>query len=100
MPDVSQLGVLHNLLHFIELRADPHAQWEIRAYANVLLDIVEKWVPLTHRAFMNYRVGGVHLTKEGLAVVRRLLKGDTIDPAALEMSPREWRELKALLGIA
>lgn len=91
---------LHNLLHFLQLRADPHAQWEIRAYANVLLDVVEKWVPLTHRAFMNYRVGGAHLTKEGLEVVRRMLAGETIDPATLEMSPREWRELKALLGIA
>lgn len=90
---------LHNLLHFLQLRADAHAQWEIRAYANVLLDIVEKWVPLTHRAFMNYRVGGAHLTREGLEVVKRMLAGETIDPATLEMSPREWRELKALLAI-
>ena len=90
---------LHNLLHFLQLRTDAHAQWEIRAYADVLLGIVEKWVPLTHRAFMNYRVGGAHLTKEGLSVVRRLLAGEQIDPSTLEMSPREWRELKTTLGM-
>ena len=90
---------LHNLLHFLQLRADAHAQWEIRTYADVLLDVVEKWVPLTHRAFMNYRVGGAPLTEEGLDIVRRMLKGETVDPATLEMSHREWRELKALLAI-
>ena len=90
---------LHNLLHFLALRADPHAQWEIRAYAQVLLDVVAKWVPLTHKAFLNYRVGGAHLTDEGLAVVRQLLAGQKVDPSTLDMSPREWRELRATLGI-
>ena len=90
---------LHNLLHFLQLRADAHAQWEIRAFADVLLNVVEKWVPLTHRAFMDYRVGGAHLTREGLEIVRRMLAGEAIDPSTLEMSPREWRELKALLGL-
>lgn len=91
---------LHNLLHFLRLRADAHAQWEIRAYAQTLLDIVAKWVPLTYHAFMTYNVGGAHLTDEGLEVVRRLIAGDTIDPTTLSMSPREWRELKATLGLA
>jgi len=90
---------LHNLLHVLQLRADAHAQWEIRAFADVLLNVVEKWVPLTHRAFMDYRVGGAHLTREGLEIVRRMLAGEAIDPSTLEMSPREWRELKALLGL-
>jgi thymidylate synthase (FAD) len=93
---------LHNLLHFLGLRADAHAQWEIRAYAKVILDVVEKWVPLTYAAFMNYRVGGARLTDQGLAVVKRLLAGekaDDIDPTSLGMSPREWRELKATLEI-
>jgi thymidylate synthase (FAD) len=90
---------LHNLLHFLRLRADAHAQWEIRAYADVLLDIVRTWTPLTYHAFMTYSVGGAHLTDEGLEVVRKLIAGETIDPATLDMSPREWRELKATLGI-
>ena len=93
---------LHNLLHFLGLRADAHAQWEIRAYAKVILDVVEKWVPLTYAAFMNYRVGGARLTDQGLAVVKRLIAGEKpsdIDPATLGMSPREWRELKATLEI-
>ena len=90
---------LHNLLHFLRLRADAHAQWEIRAYAQVLMDVVEKWAPLTYHAFKTYNMGGAHLTDEGLEVVRRLVAGETIDPSSLEMSPREWRELKAILGI-
>jgi thymidylate synthase (FAD) len=90
---------LHNLLHFLRLRADAHAQWEIRAYAEVLLDVVRKWTPLTYDAFMTYNVGGAHLTDEGLDVVRKLIAGEAIDPAGLKMSPREWRELKGTLGI-
>ena len=90
---------LHNLLHFLALRADAHAQWEIQAYAKVLLDIVERWVPLTFHAFMSYRVGGAHLSAEALSAVRRLLAGEEVDPSTLDMSPREWRELKATLDI-
>jgi thymidylate synthase (FAD) len=90
---------LHNLLHFLALRGDAHAQWEIRAYADVLLDIVKRWVPLTYHAFTTYIVGGAHITDEGLNVVRRLIAGEEIDPSTLSMSPREWRELKATLGI-
>jgi len=90
---------LHNLLHFLALRADPHAQWEIRAYAQVLLDIVAKWVPLTYSAFMRYQVGGAHITDEGLALIRKLIAGEDIDASTLEMSPREYRELRATLGL-
>jgi thymidylate synthase (FAD) len=90
---------LHNLLHFLRLRADAHAQYEIRAYAQVLMDVVQKWAPLTHNAFMTYNVGGVHLTDEGLAAVRKLVAGQPVDPSSLDMSPREWRELKGTLGI-
>ncbi|MEX2598056.1 MAG: FAD-dependent thymidylate synthase, partial [Dehalococcoidia bacterium] len=94
---------LHNLRHFLSLRADAHAQWEIRVYADAILRIVEQWVPATYKAFMSYRMGGAHLSAEGLNIVRRLVKGEVkaedIDPAVLDMSPREWRELKATLGL-
>jgi thymidylate synthase (FAD) len=89
---------LHNLLHFVALRADPHAQYEIRAYAEVLLDIVRRWVPLTHAAFVDYRLEGAALSAKALAVVRRMLRGETVEQADSGMSPREWRELQALLA--
>jgi thymidylate synthase (FAD) len=89
---------LHNLLHFVALRADPHAQYEIRAYAEVLLDIVRRWVPLTYEAFVDYRLDGAALSAKALAVVRRKLRGETVDQADSGMSPREWRELESLLA--
>ena len=91
---------LHNLLHFLALRGDAHAQWEIQEYARVILDIVERWVPLTASAFHRYRVGGARLSAEGLSAVKRMLAGEEIDQAELEMSPREWRELKETLGLS
>jgi thymidylate synthase (FAD) len=90
---------LHNLLHFIALRADPHAQYEIRAYAEVLLDVVRRWLPLTHAAFVDYRLEGRALSAKALAVVRRRLKGEPVEPANSGLSPREWRELAALLDL-
>ena len=88
---------LHNLLHFITLRADPHAQYEIRAYAEVLLDVVQRWLPLTHAAFVDYRLEGRTLSAKALAVVRRLLKGEPVEQADSGLSAREWRELQAVL---
>ena len=89
---------LHNLLHFAGLRADPHAQYEIRAYAEVILDIIRRWVPLTHAAFVDYRLDGAALSSKALAVIRRRLQGETVDQADSGMSPREWRELQELLA--
>jgi thymidylate synthase (FAD) len=88
---------LHNLLHFLSLRADPHAQYEIRVYADVMLDTVKRWVPATFDAFMQYRMGGAHLSAAGLAVVRRMLAGEKVEQAESGLSPREWRELMAVL---
>ena len=70
---------LHNLLHFIALRADPHAQYEIRAYAEVLLDVVRRWAPLTCTAFEDYRLNAAELSGKALAVLRRMLAGETVD---------------------
>ncbi len=90
---------LHNLLHFIALRADPHAQYEIRAYAEVLRDIVRRWVPLTAEAFEEYRMGGANLSATALEVVRRMLRGETVTLETSGLSAREWRELRSLLGL-
>ncbi|MCW5750644.1 MAG: FAD-dependent thymidylate synthase [Alphaproteobacteria bacterium] len=89
---------LHNLLHFVSLRADPHAQYEIRVYADAMLDILARWVPLTHAAFMEYRMGGAQLSASALAVVRRLLAGEHVSREESGISPREWRELMTVLG--
>ena len=69
---------LHNLMHFLSLRADSHAQYEIRAYANVMLDMLKAWLPITYQAFMDYRVGGVQLSAKGLEVIRQMLDGKQI----------------------
>jgi len=88
---------LHNLLHFISLRADPHAQYEIRVYADVLRDILERWAPLAARAFEDYRLFGAELSRQAIDVVRRRLRGEPVDQASSGLSAREWRELEALL---
>jgi len=89
---------LHNLLHFLSLRADPHAQYEIRVYADAMLETLKRWVPVTCQAFVNYRLGGAQVSAAGLAVIRRLLAGEPVTQAESGMSAREWRELMATLG--
>jgi len=89
---------LHNLLHFLSLRGDPHAQHEIRAYAEVILDTLKRWVPMAHAAFLEYRMNAALISATGLAVIRRLLAGEQVEQAASGLSPREWRELMAALG--
>jgi thymidylate synthase (FAD) len=88
---------LHNLLHFIALRADPHAQYEIRAYALALLDVVRRWVPLACAAFEDYRLDAAELSGKALAALRRMLAGEDVTQADSGLSAREWRELQAHL---
>ncbi len=90
---------LHNLLHFLSLRADAHAQYEIRVYAEALLETVKRWVPLVYEAFAQYRMGGTALSAAALKVVRRLLRGEKVEQAGSGLSQREWRELMATLGL-
>ena len=89
---------LHNLMHFLSLRADPHAQYEIRAYADAMLDTMRRWVPASYEAFENYVMTGVHLSGGGIEVVRRLLAGEAVTQEQSGLSKREWRELMATLG--
>jgi len=89
---------LHNLLHFLSLRADSHAQYEIRAYADLILDeIVQRWVPVTYRAFQDYVHRAASLSAGALDVVRRMLAGEQVTQDGSSLSPREWRELMAVL---
>ena len=89
---------LHNLFHFLALRADAHAQYEIRAYAGAMLEVVRRWVPLAYGAFVKNRLGAVTLSAPALAVVRRMLAGEAVEQAGSGLSPREWRELMAALN--
>jgi len=88
---------LHNLLHFLSLRADAHAQYEIRVYAEAMLDILKAWVPITYNAFMDYRVGGAALSAKGLTAVRRMISGEQVTQEQSGMSKGEWRELMEVL---
>lgn len=89
---------LHNLLNFLSLRADAHAQYEIRVYADAMMETLERWVPMTAEAFHQYRMGGAHISERGLGVVKRILAGESVSQAESGMSKREWTELMAVLG--
>ncbi len=84
---------LLNLMNFLRLRADHHAQYEIRAYADAMLDTVKKWVPITYEAFMDYRVGGTEVSAKGKKVIQKLIKGEKITIEQSGLSKREWNEL-------
>ena len=84
---------LLNLMNFLRLRADHHAQYEIRAYADVMLDTLKRWVPITYEAFMDYRVGGTEVSSKGKEVIKKLIKGENISIDETDLSKREWNEL-------
>ena len=84
---------LHNLMHFLRLRADSHAQYEIRAYADTMLDLVQKWVPLTHDAFVQYRQGAASVSKGGIDVIKRMLAGEQVNEDNSGLTKREYKEL-------
>lgn len=83
---------LHNLFHFLRLRADSHAQYEIRVYADAICEMVRDWVPAAYRAFEEYRLGGVTLSASGVECLRRMLAGEEVTQETSGMSAREWRE--------
>ncbi|KGJ04138.1 thymidylate synthase (FAD) [Paracoccus halophilus] len=86
---------LHNLFHFLRLRADAHAQYEIRAYAETMCRIVADWVPFAYSAFEDYRLGGMQLSAKGIAVLKRRLAGETVTEETSGMSKGEWREFES-----
>jgi thymidylate synthase (FAD) len=88
---------LHNLLHFVALRADSHAQYEIRVYAEVILDILKRWVPYAFEAFEEHMLGGTRISRKGMEIVRALIDGQEITQESSGMSKREWVELMTVL---
>jgi thymidylate synthase (FAD) len=89
---------LHNLFHFLRLRADTHAQYEIRVYAEAMLEVVKKWMPLAAQAFEDYRMNATSLSAQGLDIVKRMLSGENVTQETSGLSKREWAELMEMLG--
>ena len=89
---------LLNLFHFLRLRADAHAQYEIRAYAEVMCGIARDWVPLAYAAFEDYRLGGVNLSGKAVEVLKRRLAGEAVTQETSGMSKGEWREFEGVWG--
>jgi thymidylate synthase (FAD) len=89
---------LHNLLHFLSLRADAHAQYEIRVYADAMLKSVEAWVPACYAAFRDYRMGAITFSATMLAALKRMLDGEAVQQANSGLSKREWVEFLAAIG--
>jgi thymidylate synthase (FAD) len=88
---------LLNLMNFLFLRGDSHAQYEIRVYAEKMLDTVKKWVPITHAAFLDYRVGAAHLSSKGLKIIKSMINGTKISYEDSGLSKREWNELMEVI---
>jgi len=89
---------LHNFMHFLSLRADNHSQYEIRAYADVLVQILKKWVPITYKAFCSYTLNSANISQEALEVIKKLLKGKKVKREDTSLSNREWDELHQLIN--
>ena len=88
---------LHNLMHFLALRFDPHAQYEIRVYAEVMMNIFKKWVPLTYDAFINNRLKALTISEEGIAYIKFLLHGKK--PKKSDLSKREHESIKKIFSL-
>jgi thymidylate synthase (FAD) len=89
---------LYNLLHFLSLRADTHAQYEIRVYAEAMIEMLDRWVPHTAAAFRQYRLGGAMLSAAALEIVKRMLGGEAVTQESSGLGRREWTELMAVLS--
>jgi thymidylate synthase (FAD) len=86
---------LHNLFHFLSLRADPHAQYEIRVYADEMMRMVDAWVPVAAAAFRDYRLGAVTLSAQMVTAVKRMLAGEAVTQENSGLNRREWVEFSA-----
>ncbi len=89
---------LHNLFHFLRLRADKHAQYEIRVYADAICKVVADWVPAAYGAFEDYRLGGENLSATAIECIRRMVKGEEVTQETSGMSKGEWREFEGVLN--
>ena len=86
---------LHNILHFLSLRMDAHAQQEIRDYAYAMFALIKPIVPVAAEAFEDYRLGGAHLTRLELDSLR---SGDPLDTDN-KREQAEWEAKRAKMGL-
>ena len=86
-------------MNFLRLRADHHAQYEIRAYADIMLDTLKRWVPTTYEAFMDYRVGGIEVSSKGKEIIQKLIIGKNVSIDETDLSKREWNELMSAFNL-
>ncbi|MBC7784431.1 MAG: FAD-dependent thymidylate synthase [Burkholderiales bacterium] len=86
---------LHNLLHFLSLRMDPHAQQEIRDYSTAMYDLIKPIVPIAAEAFIDYNLESMHLTRLEIEAIK---SGQPINTAN-KREVAEWDAKKAKLGM-
>ncbi len=89
---------LHNLMHFLRLRADSHAQYEIRLYALQMIEILKLWVPHTYQAFQDYKMNSKNLSEKMLSVMKKMIAGEKVDQENSGLSKREWTELLSIVN--
>ena len=89
---------LKNLLDFLNLRTDPHAQYEIRVYAEEIEKILSQWLPITYSAYKNHMKDGVSFSSEAMKVMKIMMAGDMMDQETSGLSKREWKEFTAQIG--
>ena len=87
---------LHNLFHFLKLRLDSHAQYEIRVYAEVMLEMCKKVAPMATESFINHQQNGVNFSGEEIEALRALLDGK---PNPLEGKKKDRFEEKIRTGV-
>lgn len=87
---------LHNLFHFLKLRLDSHAQYEIRVYAEVMLEMCKKVAPMATESFINHQNNGVNFSGEEMDALRAILDGK---PNPLEGKKKDRFEEKIRTGV-
>ena len=88
---------VRGLMNFLSLRADSHAQHEIRVYAEAMLRILQDWMPVTAAAFHEYGLGAATLSASMLTVLRDMLKEQPLPSQPPSLSKREWEEMLAVI---
>jgi thymidylate synthase (FAD) len=87
---------LHNFMHFLALRFDKHAQYEIRVYAEIMMNLMKKWVPLTYEAFLKNRLDSLVLSSEAIKFIKNKFHGKSNKET--KISKREVDELKKIFS--
>ena len=88
---------LHNLMHFLSLRFDSHAQYEIRVYAEKIMDIMKKWVPITYDAFVRHRLNGFSISEDGISYLKSLIENKRFD--IKNITKRELESIQEKFGL-